>query len=76
MNLAAVAPLSQKAAYLRTLPAIRDRCGKVYKLATQGKLQYFDYHPENEALAIDLCIDIMKVLNPSLIRASNVLTRV
>ncbi|KAJ2914581.1 hypothetical protein MD484_g5816, partial [Candolleomyces efflorescens] len=60
MNLSAVAPLSQKAAYLRTLPAIRERCGKVYELATQGKLQYFDYHPENEALAVDLCIGIMK----------------
>lgn len=63
MNLAAVVPLSQKAAYLRTLPAIRERCSKVHALATQGKLQYFDYHPENEALAVDLCIDIMKVFH-------------
>ncbi|KAF5323038.1 hypothetical protein D9611_009392 [Ephemerocybe angulata] len=60
MNIAAIVPLSEKAAYLRTLPAIRERCGRVHELATQGKLQYFDYHPEREDAAVELCLDIIK----------------
>ena len=60
-NITGTIPPEQKAAYLRTLPAIRERCNKVYELAKQGKLQYFDYHPEKEADAVDLCIDLMKV---------------
>ncbi|TFK21004.1 DUF1688-domain-containing protein [Coprinopsis marcescibilis] len=60
MNIAGIVPLAQTAEYLRTLPAIRERCSRVHHLATQGKLQYFDYHPEKEDAAIDLCIGIMK----------------
>ncbi|KAF9445426.1 DUF1688-domain-containing protein [Macrolepiota fuliginosa MF-IS2] len=48
------------AAYLRTLPAIRERCSRVYDLATQGKLQYFDYHPAKEVDAADFCLGIIK----------------
>ena len=51
----------QTALYLRTLPAIRERCSRVHALATEGKLQYFDYHPEKEDDAADFCIDIIKV---------------
>lgn len=61
MNIAGIVPLSEKAAYLRTLPAIRERCSRVYDLATQGKLQYFDYHAEKEDAAVELCLDIIKV---------------
>ena len=61
MNIAGIIPLSEKAAYLRTLPSIRERCNRVYDLATQDKLQYFDYHPEKEDVAVALCIDIIKV---------------
>ncbi|RPD55509.1 DUF1688-domain-containing protein [Lentinus tigrinus ALCF2SS1-7] len=50
----------QTAAYLRTLPAIRERCGRVHALAKDGKLEYFDYHPEKEAAAAAFCVDIMK----------------
>lgn len=73
MNIAGIIPLPEKAAYLRTLPAIRERCNKVYDLATQGKLQYFDYHPEKEGAAVELCIDIIKawLLPLSCHRASN-----
>ncbi|KAL9709391.1 hypothetical protein Ac2012v2_007748 [Leucoagaricus gongylophorus] len=48
------------AAYLRTLPAIRERCLRVHDLATQGKLQFFDYHPESEAEVAAFCSNIIK----------------
>lgn len=51
----------QTAAYLRTLPAIRERCSRVHALAQDGKLEYFEYHPENEDAVASFCIDIMKV---------------
>jgi len=60
MNIAGIIPLEQKADYLRTLPAIRERCGRVYELAREGKLEYFDYHQEKEADVASFCIDIMK----------------
>ncbi|KAH0579798.1 hypothetical protein H2248_002631 [Termitomyces sp. 'cryptogamus'] len=60
MNITGIIPLEQKAEYLRTLPAIRERCSRVHDLAKQGKLQYFDYHPEKEADVADFCIEIMK----------------
>jgi hypothetical protein len=47
--------------YLRTLPSIRERCGRVHDLAKQGKLQYFDYHPEKEEIVTDFCIRIIRV---------------
>jgi hypothetical protein len=49
------------AAYLRTLPAIRERCSRVHDLAAQGKLQFFDYHPEKEADVAAFCLNIIKV---------------
>jgi len=49
-----------KAAYLQTLPAIRERCSAVHALARQGKLEYFDYHSEKEADVIDFCIKIIE----------------
>jgi hypothetical protein len=51
----------QTAMYLRTLPAIRQRCSQVHELAKEGKLQYFDYHPEKEEEVSAFCIDIIKV---------------
>lgn len=53
--------LQSKVEYLRTLPAIRERCGRVHDLAKQGKLQYFDYHPEQEDAAAEYCLQIIKV---------------
>ncbi|KAI0037010.1 DUF1688-domain-containing protein [Vararia minispora EC-137] len=50
---------AQKIEYLRTLPAIRERCGRVHALARQGKLEYFDYSPEKEAAVAEYCISIM-----------------
>ncbi|KAJ3559645.1 hypothetical protein NM688_g216 [Phlebia brevispora] len=50
----------QTAVYLRTLPAIRERCSRVYELAKEGKLQYFDYHPEKEDAAASFCVSLME----------------
>ncbi|KAJ7723000.1 hypothetical protein DFH07DRAFT_897748 [Mycena maculata] len=60
MSLAAHTTAAQTAAYLRTLPAIRERCTRVFELAKQGKLQYFEYHPENEDKVTAFCVDIIK----------------
>ncbi|PPQ72881.1 hypothetical protein CVT26_003502 [Gymnopilus dilepis] len=53
-------PAWETAAYLRTLPAIRERCGRVHDLAKEGKLQYFEYHPDKEEDVAKFCIDLMK----------------
>lgn len=47
--------------YLRTLPSIRERCSKVFALGQQNKLEYFTYHPEKEADAVQYCTEIIKV---------------
>ncbi|TFK45669.1 DUF1688-domain-containing protein [Heliocybe sulcata] len=49
----------QTAAYLRTLPSIRERCGRVHDLAKQGRLEYFEYNPEKEADVANFCADII-----------------
>ena len=54
MSLAAFDSPATTAAYLRTLPAIRERCSRVHALAQEGKLEYFDYHPEKEQEAAEL----------------------
>ena len=60
MNLGLLSP-QQTAAYLRTLPAIRERCSRVHDLAQKGKLQYFDYHPEQEDAVASFCVEIITV---------------
>lgn len=50
-----------KAQYLLTLPAIRDRCSQVHDLAKEGKLEYFEYHPDNEEKVADFCLQIIQV---------------
>ena len=42
---------------------------RVHALAQQGKLEYFDYHPEKEQEAAAFCIEIIKV--PSLLDQSH-----
>ncbi|KLO12526.1 DUF1688-domain-containing protein [Schizopora paradoxa] len=54
------APIEQTIEYLRTLPAIRERCSQVFELAQQGQLEYFDYHPEREQAVIDFCATIIQ----------------
>ncbi|KAH9884629.1 hypothetical protein C8Q73DRAFT_660704 [Cubamyces lactineus] len=60
MNPIAFDSPAQTAAYLRTLPAIRERCGRVHALAQKGELEYFDYHPEKERDAAAFCVEIIK----------------
>lgn len=52
---------SRKIEYLRTLLSIRERCGRVHDLAKQGKLQYFEYHPEKEEDVTNYCVKIIQV---------------
>ncbi|KAF9474843.1 DUF1688-domain-containing protein [Pholiota conissans] len=60
MNLGGIVPASQIATYLRTLPSIRERCGRVHQLAKEGKLDYFDYHPDKEIDVARFCIQLMR----------------
>ncbi|KAG8986259.1 hypothetical protein FRB94_004473 [Tulasnella sp. JGI-2019a] len=60
LPLEAASTESSTVTYLRSLPAIRDRCNRVYELAKAGKLEYFDYHPEKEQEVIDFCCDIIQ----------------
>ena len=61
MNVSSILSPEGTAAYLRTLPAIRERCGRVFELSKQGKLEYFDYHPEKEADVVKFCTEIIQV---------------
>ena len=53
--------MSSKLDYLRSLPAIRERCSKVHALAQEDKLHFFEYHPEKEEDAIKFCLNIINV---------------
>ncbi|KAF8635612.1 hypothetical protein AX15_000252 [Amanita polypyramis BW_CC] len=46
--------------YLRSLKAVRERCYKVFELAQQNKLQYFNYNTEKEDELVDFCISLLK----------------
>lgn len=61
MNMLVNMTVSQHAAYLRTLPSIRERCTRVHELAKQGLLEYFDYIPQREDQVVKYCIDIIQV---------------
>ena len=47
--------------YLRSLPAIRERCNRVFGLAQEGKLEYFDWVPEKEQDVVEFCKNIIQV---------------
>jgi hypothetical protein len=62
MNLAAgKLSTEQQIEYLRTLPAIRERCGRVHDRAKNDGLEYFTYHPDKEVDVADYCTRIIKV---------------
>ena len=61
MNPGGLVPEYQTALYLRTLPAIRERCKRVHELAKAGKLQYFNYNAEKEKDVAHFCIELIKV---------------
>ena len=63
------------AAYLRTLPAIRERCSRVHTLAKEGKLDFFDYHPEKEPEVAAFCVEIIKACR-TLVYVQNKLTMI
>ena len=59
--------------YLRSLPAIRQRCSAVHALAHQEKLQYFIYHPEKEAGVVQYCVKIMRRDYPDFSKVNDLL---
>ena len=61
LNLQTLSSDGVKIEYLRTLPAIRERCYRVHKLAKEGKLDYFDYFEHKEKDVIEFCANIIKV---------------
>lgn len=64
MNLGvATIPVAQKIAYLRTLPAIRERSSQVFSLAESNGLEYFRYHARLEGRVVDYCVGIIQVIS-------------
>lgn len=49
------------AAYLTSLPSIRDRCGQVFDLIVKGKSDHWDYHPEHLDTVVDYCASLIEV---------------
>jgi hypothetical protein len=47
--------------YLRSLEGVRDRCAEVFRLAQEGKLEYMEWHEENEKCVVDYCRNIIEV---------------
>ena len=47
--------------YLTSLEAVRERCNKVFGLAKENKLQYFNYNEEREVSVAEFCITLLKV---------------
>ena len=50
--------VSPAVAYLRTLPAIRERCYRIF--SSPSDLRYFTYHPSAESAVADYCISIIR----------------
>lgn len=61
MSFAATFSPEATSAYLRTLPAIRERCERVFELGKKDSLQHFTYHADREADVVKFCIGIMQV---------------
>ncbi|KAG8695358.1 hypothetical protein FRC08_007876 [Ceratobasidium sp. 394] len=60
MDIGITSSIQNTVAYLRTLPSIRERCSRVHALAQEGKLEYFDYHPEKEGEVVKFCAGIIE----------------
>ncbi|KDN46485.1 DUF1688-domain-containing protein [Tilletiaria anomala UBC 951] len=52
--------VSDRVIHLRSLTSIRERCAPVFKLAQEGKTEYFDYEASKEKDVIDYCASIME----------------
>jgi hypothetical protein len=53
--------VSETVSYIRSLPAIRERCSKVYKLAQDDKLDHWTLNADREDDVLDYCARIIKV---------------
>lgn len=57
---AAASTVTARVAYLRTLPAIRERCSKIFDAATTDGLEYFSLDASKIDDAADYCISIIQ----------------
>lgn len=46
-------------AYLRSLPAIRERCERVYGLGVEGKLEHFEVHEDRVPAVAEFVEQVM-----------------
>ncbi|EIW66550.1 hypothetical protein TREMEDRAFT_45681 [Tremella mesenterica DSM 1558] len=46
--------------YLRSLEAVRERSGKIYQLALEGKLDHWEYKEDKLGEVVDFCVAIIK----------------
>ncbi|EST07661.1 Protein of unknown function DUF1688 [Kalmanozyma brasiliensis GHG001] len=62
MSVSPASTVSPDVAYLRTLPAVRERCYKIFSTATStpSGLRYFTYDPTLEDAVADYCIAIIE----------------
>jgi hypothetical protein len=49
---------------LRELPSVRERCGKVYKLAQEGKVDHFKLDEGRYDAIIEVCAKAINVGRP------------
>ncbi|MBF0276419.1 MAG: URC4/urg3 family protein [SAR324 cluster bacterium] len=52
--------------YLQSPSAIRERCGQILKIAQNGKLLHFDYHPEHLKSTVDYIVSTILENYPDL----------
>lgn len=48
-------------AYLRSLPAVRERSQQVFDLIVQGKADHWDYHEDKMGDVVDFCASLIEV---------------
>jgi hypothetical protein len=54
------------ARYLRTLPAVRERCERIFRLAERGVLLHFRYAPERMEAATEIVVATIREQYPGL----------
>ena len=56
----------EQALYLRTLPAVRERSGRLLRLGEAGALPHFRYRPERLETAVAIVVDTLRSQYPDL----------
>lgn len=53
--------MDEQIAYLQSLPSVRERCTKVYALAEQDKLDFWELDASKTADIVEFCCSLIKV---------------